>query len=101
GSARLTRTLGHDRFQRLHEVAVREGKRVHLAVAPDRNLEARCQRIGNRDADAVQPAGERVSTAGTLVELAASMQPREDNFDDRLLFFGMQPYRNAAAVVFD
>ncbi len=100
-TARLVGALGGGRLQRLYNVAIRERDRMHLAVAPDRDLQARCQRVGDRNADPVQAAGKRICTAGTLVKLAARVQSRENDFDDGLFFFGMQTDRNAAAIVLD
>ena len=87
--------------QRLDHVAAAEGQRRHLAVAPHRHLQPLGQRIGDADTHAVQTAGEAVGPTRALVELAARMQPREDDLDDRHLLFGVQAKRDAAAVVVD
>jgi hypothetical protein len=49
----------------------------------------------------VQAAAEAVGAAGALVELAAGVQPREDDLDHRHLFFRVQAEGDAAAVVVD
>ena len=74
---------------------------MHAGFAPDRNLKSGRQRIGDRDADTMQAAGERIRTAGALVELAAGMQAGEDNLDCRHLFFRMHADRNATPVILD
>jgi hypothetical protein len=82
-----------------------EGQVVHavalVVLAPDGDLEALRQRIGDRHADAVQAARERVGAARTLVELAARVQAGEHDFDGRDAFFRVDADRDAAAVVFD
>ena len=72
-----------------------------LAIAEDRHLEAAGQRVGHADAHAVQAAAEAVGAPRALVELAAGVQPREDDLDDRQLFLGVQAEGNAAPVVVD
>ena len=88
-------------FERLGDVAIGETDFGDLAVAPHGDVEARRKRVRDRHADAVQAARERVGAAGGLVELAARVQAREDDLDDRHAFFRMHAERNAAAVVFD
>ncbi len=96
---------GRARIERLDHLAVGEDHMVQavavVLLAPDRDLQARRQRVGDRDADAVQPAGEGVGAAGTLVELAAGVQAREDDLHRGHVFLGMQADRNAAAVILD
>ena len=87
--------------QLLDHVAAAERQRRHLAVAPHRHLQALGQRIGDADADAMQPAGKAVGATRALVELAAGMQPREHDLDHRHLLLGVQAERDAAAVVVD
>ena len=54
---------------------------VDLAVAPDLEVEPLGQRVDDRDADAVQAAGDLVAV---VVELAAGVQHRQDDFGGRL-----------------
>jgi hypothetical protein len=63
--------LHHERHG---DVAAGEADRRDLAAAPDRDVEALRERIGDADADAVQAAREAVGAAGALVELAAGVQ---------------------------
>jgi hypothetical protein len=91
------RELAHR--QRHRDVAARERERGALAFAEHRHLELLRERVGDTDADAMQPAREAVGTAAALVELAARVQPGEHDLDDRHLLFGMQAERDAAAVV--
>jgi mRNA-degrading endonuclease toxin of MazEF toxin-antitoxin module len=93
------RRLAHD--QRLDHVAAGEHS---VATWPSRHTvtsQPLRQRVGDADAHAVQAAAEAVGTAGALVELAAGVQPGEDDLDHRHLFFGVQAERDAAAVVVD
>ncbi len=88
-------------FQRRHLLAA-FGKRhrMDLAFAPHFHFDTEGQRIGHRDADAVQAAGKRIGgIAGLLVELAAGVQAHEGEHDDRNLFLRMQADRDAAPVV--
>ncbi len=89
------------RRERLDHVAFREAELGHLAVAPDRHVESRRECVRHRYADAVQAARERIRAARGLVELAARVQAREHDLDDRHAFFGMHAERDAAAVVLD
>ena len=90
------------RRQRLGHEAGAEGDVMDAAAALDLDFEADRQRIGHRDADAVQAAREAVGVAGfLLVELAAGVQLAEDQFDRRPAFFRVDFDRDAAAVVAD
>ncbi len=86
-----------DDLQRRHRVAVAELHEVFLAVAPDR---AACsqvgQRVDDRDADAVQAAGDLV---GVLVEFSAGVQLGHDDLGGRHAFVLVDVGRDAAAVV--
>ena len=70
---------------------------VHLAVAPDLELEPLGQRVDHRHADAVQAAGDLVAV---VVELAAGVQHGQHDLGRRLAAL-VQIDRNAAAVVDD
>jgi hypothetical protein len=90
---------GHRQRHREH-AAIGEFERGNLAVALHGDGKAGGQRIGHRNADAVQAAGEGISAlAGGLVELAAGMQAGEHDNDRRLLLGRMRADRNAAPVV--
>ena len=80
--------------------AVAEFHLVDLAVAPDPQLEPVGQRIDDRHADAVQPAGNLVAV---LVELAAGVQLGHHDLGRRALQFVvvLDVGRNAAAIVDD
>ena len=54
------------------------------------------ERVDDRDADAVQAAGDLV---GILVEFSAGVQPRHDHFGGGDALFLVDVGRNAAAVV--
>ena len=86
--------------QRRHRLAVAELHEVLLAVAPDRELEPARQRVDDRNADAVEAAGDFVAV---LIELAAGVQLGHDDLGRRaaeiVVFFDIG--RNAAAVVDD
>src|SRR5690606_18065347 len=86
------------RAQPLDDLAAREGDAVHLAVAPDGDLETLRQRVRHRHAHAVQAARETVGAAVRLVELAAGVQPREHDLDDRNALLRMLAHRDATAV---
>jgi hypothetical protein len=66
------------------------------AVGVDRDVEARGQRVDDRDADAVQTAGDGVRVA---VELAARVQHGQHHLDGGLLLHRVHADRDAAAVV--
>ena len=65
-------------------------------VPLDLDVEPGGQRVDDRDADAVQPAGDGV---GLAVELAAGVQRRHDDLDRGPLLDRMPVDRDAAAVV--
>ena len=89
-----------DTGQRLDDEAVGKDDLVHTAAALDLDFQPSGQRIGHRNTDAVQAAGEAVGVARLLlVELAAGVQLAEDQFDGRLAFFRVNLDRDAAAVV--
>ena len=72
---------------------------VMLLLAPDLDLHAVGQRVGDRDADAVQAARGLVDLG---VELAAGVQRAHDHFERRLVLeLRMRIDRNAAAIVGD
>jgi hypothetical protein len=76
--------------------AVLEADVVFLAAALHPAFQVLRQRVHHRDADAVQAAGELV----VLVrELAAGVQPREDQLDAADLLLRVDVDRHAAAVV--
>jgi hypothetical protein len=73
-----------------------------FSFAPHFDRDTGRQRIGHRDADAMQAAGEGVGrVAGVLVELAAGMQSGEGQHHHRYFLVGMEADRNAATVVGD
>ena len=83
-------------FQRRHRIAVAEAHVIFLAVAPDAQIEPFGQRIDDRDADAMQAAGDLV---GVLLEFSAGMQLGHDDFGRGDAFFLVDVDRNAAAIV--
>ena len=87
-----------DDLQLRGELAVAEADGVFLSAAAHAALEAARERVHHRDADAVQTAREAVAAA---VELAARVQPREDELDAAHLLLGVDVDRHAAAVVGD
>ncbi len=89
---------GADDFQRRDRVAVGEGNRVLQPVAPDAQDEAGRERVDDRNADAVQAAGNLV---GVVVELSAGVQLGHDDLGGRHAFLVVDAGRNAAAVVAD
>ena len=77
--------------------AVDERHRVPAAVAADLHLEPARQRVHDRDADAVQTAGDLVALAA---ELAARVEHREHDLGRGLVgVLGVRVDRDAAAVV--
>ena len=68
-------------------------------IAPDRDLKPCGERIGDRDAHTVQPSGEGIGAARSLVELSARMQPGVDNLHDRNFLLRVGAHWNAASVV--
>ena len=91
------------RLGALHEVALRLAALVVLgpleAVAVDLQVEALRKRVHDRDADAVEAAGDLVSPA--LAELAAGVEDGQDDFGRGALLLGVLVDRDAAAVVDD
>ncbi len=78
---------------------VDECHRVAAAVAADLHLEPARQRVDDRHADTVQPAGDLVALAA---ELAAGVEHREHDLGRGLVgIFGVRVDRDAAAVVDD
>jgi hypothetical protein len=100
GDAGAAAVGGADGLDRGDGVAALEADGVGLALAPDVEGEAIAERVDDRDADAVQAAGDLVRA---VVELAAGVQDRED--DDRgvdgLAADLHRTGRDAAAVVLD
>ena len=86
-----------DLFQLALRLAALEHHAVERLLAGDLHLHALGQRVGDRNADAVQTAGRPVDLR---VELAARVQRAHDHFERGLVLeFGMRIDRNAAAVV--
>ncbi len=80
-------------------LAALEHHPIERLLARDLDLEALGERIGDRDADAVQAARGLVDLG---LELAAGVQRAHDHFERRLVReFGMRIDRDAAAVVGD
>ena len=80
-----------------HRLAALVGLGVLVAVAPDREVEPLGQRVDDRDADAVQAAGDLVAAA--VAELAAGVQHGQDDLGRRALLLLHHVHRDAAAVV--
>jgi hypothetical protein len=74
------------------------GLAVQPAVATHLGDEQLGQRVDHRDADAVQPAGDRV---GLRVELAAGVQDGEHDLEGRATLLLVQVDRDPGAVVAD
>ena len=70
-----------------------------VAVAADLDVEALGQRVDDRDADAVQAAGDLVAAA--VAELAAGVQDGEHDLDRRALLLGHDRPPGCRAVVGD
>lgn len=87
---------GADHFQLGGGVAVAELHAVLAAFALDEQLDLGRQRIDHAHAHAMQAAGEGVVA---VAELAAGMQPGQDQLDTGNLFFRVHVHRHAAAVV--
>jgi len=68
------------------------------AVPLDFQVQAPGQGVDDRDADAVESAGDLV---GLVVEFAAGVKDGHDHFGRRLLFFRVHGHRDAATVVED
>ena len=83
----------------LRLTAVLERHLVATAVAADRQVETRRERVHHRHTDAVQAAGDLVSLA---TELAARVQRREHDLGGGLVgILGMQVDRDTSPVVLD
>ena len=93
GVARADRA---DDFQFRGDAPILEGDVVFLATAPHPAFQVPGQRVHDRDADAVQAAGEAV---GLVVELAAGVQARQDEFDAADFLLRVDVDRHAAPVI--
>ena len=71
---------------------------VYLSAAPDFQVQPFGKGIDDRNANAVQSAGNFV---GGVIELSAGMQLRENNFGRRLAFFRHDFCGNTATVIDD
>src|SRR6185369_5935864 len=71
--------------------------RPDVAVGVDLGVEPLVEGVNDRDADAVQPAGDLVAAA--VPELAAGMEDGEHDLGGRFPLFLHDPDRNPAAVV--
>ena len=97
GAAPVGRATGL--FQLALRLAALERHLVELLLARDLDLHALGQRVGDRDADAVQAARGLIDLG---VEFAAGMQHAHDHFERGLVLeFRMRVDRNAAAVIGD
>ena len=89
--------------RRCSSVALRGAAHValapHVAVAHDLDVELLGQRVDDRHADAVEPAGDLVAAA--VAELAAGVQDGQHDLDGRLALLLHHPDGDAAAVVDD
>ena len=85
--------------ERARRRAALVGLRVLVAVAPDGQVEPLGQRVDDRDADAVEAAGDLVAAA--LAELAAGVENGEHDLGGRLLLLLHGVDGDAAAVVGD
>ena len=97
GAAAVRRLAGVLQFAL--RLAALERHSIKFLAARDLDLHALGKRIGDRNADAVQPAGSLVDFR---IELAAGMQRAHDHFERGFLWkFRVRIDRNAAAVVGD
>ncbi len=87
-----------DELERRFRVAMDEAHGVLFAVAPDGELEPFRERVDDRDADAVEAAGNLV---GILVELTAGVQLGHDDLGRRDALLRVDVGRNAAPVIGD
>ena len=87
-------------MQGLDHVATGKGQAGQLAIAVHGHFQPGGQGIGHAHAHTVQAAGEAVGAAIALVELAAGVQPGEDQLDHRGAFFRVQAAGDASAIVF-
>ena len=95
---RAAQRRGADAAQRILRLAEMVFLLVLAAVAIDRQRQQVRQRVDDRDADAVQAAGNLVRV---VVELAAGVQHGHDDFGRRTALLRLHVDRNAAAVVDD
>ncbi len=77
-------------------IALLVGLFPDFAIAPDFQFQPVGERVDDRDADAVQTAGNFI---GVTVEFAAGVQDRHHDFGGGLLFGGVHVDGNTAAVV--
>ena len=89
---------GPDDLERRDHVAMGEFDEVLEPVAPNAQQKPRRQRVDDRDADAMQPAGNLV---GVLVEFPAGVQLGHDDLGRRDAFLVVDAGRNPAPVVAD
>ena len=69
---------------------------MQFYIASDVQFQIIRKRIDDRDSDAVQAAGDFV---GAVVEFAAGVQHRHDDFGRGAAFFGVDVHRDAAPVI--
>ena len=91
--------LGRPLAQLGHRFAALVVLRPDEAVGGDLQVEALGEGVDDRDADAVQAAGDLVAAA--VPELAAGVEDGEDDLGRGALLFLHDPDRDAAAVVVD
>ena len=85
-----------DRLQLRHGPSALVALVIHVSIAPHFDFQPLAQRVDARDADAVQPARNLVAV---VVELAAGVEHRENDFHGRFLLRGVHVHRDAAPVV--
>src|SRR5579875_2871095 len=95
--------LGSGRFIRIADDAkggfrftVAKANEMLVPVAPNAHLHPFRKRVHDRGAHAVQPAGNFI---GGLIELAAGMQPRQDQLDGGNPLFRVDIGGDSAAVI--
>ena len=93
---------GADHLQRCDRIAMSEAHIMLLAIAEDCQIEEFAERVDDRHADAVKAAGNLVGiVVGCILELTAGMKLGHDDLGRRHAFLGMDPGRNAAAIILD
>ncbi len=75
---------------------------IFLAVPPDGQVEPFAERIDDRNADAVETAGDLVGiVVRGVLELTAGVKLGHDDLGRRNAFLGMDAGRDAAAIILD
>ena len=85
--------------QGFNDIALGKDQPGDLSFTVTGHFQASRQGVGHADADTMQTTREAVGAALALIKLAARVQTRKDQLNNRRLFFWVHAKRNTPSVV--